>query len=182
MLSNSLLLTTSLLLLSTATAHQNLHQLWINDVTPGPATGIRMPPSNSPVEDVTSDNMACNVPSTSSGAVTTIDAAAGDTVKVKWDQSGHPGPITHFLKKVDDASSATGVGEGWFKVDEVDYVDGKWANEIMGQADMTHEFKLPAGLAGGEYLVSNPQSTPIPSHLIMSPPFNTHTHTHTKAQ
>jgi len=147
------LLTATALLSTTTLAHQNLHQLWINDVTPGYQTGIRMPPSNSPVEDVTSANMACNVPSTTAGPVETVEAAEGDTIKVQWDQSGHPGPITHFLMKVDDASTATGVGAGWFKIDELDYVDGKWANEIMGASDMMHEFKLPMGLESGEYLL-----------------------------
>jgi cellulase len=48
------------------------------------------------------------------------------------------------------------VGAGWIKIDELDYVGGKWASEIMGAANMTHEFKLPTGLASGEYLVRTP--------------------------
>jgi cellulase len=151
MFSKALLTTT---LLTAVSAHQNWHQLWINDETPGYQVGIRMPPSNSPVEDVTSPNMACNVPSTNGATVSTVEAAAGDSIKVQWDSSGHPGPITHFLLPVADAATATGEGAGWFKIDELDYVDGKWANEIMMAANMTHEFKLPAGLASGEYLVS----------------------------
>jgi hypothetical protein len=141
-------------LISAVSAHQNLHQLWINDETPGYQVGIRMPPSNSPVTDVKSNDMACNVPSTTGATVKTVDAAAGDSIKVQWDQSGHPGPITHFLKAVDDATTDTGAGAGWFKIDEQDQVDGKWANEIMGANNMTHEFKLPTGLASGQYLVS----------------------------
>ncbi|KAF1917098.1 glycosyl hydrolase family 61-domain-containing protein [Ampelomyces quisqualis] len=139
--------------ISAVSAHQNLHQLWINNETPGYQTGIRMPPSNSPVEDVTSDNMACNVPSTNGVTVETLDANAGDSIKVQWDQSGHPGPITHFLKAVDSAATDNGVGAGWFKIDELNAVDGKWANEIMGANNMTHEFTLPTGLASGEYLL-----------------------------
>jgi cellulase len=53
---------------------------------------------------------------------------------------------------VSDASMATGVGS-WTKIDEQDYVNGKWANEIMEAVNMTHEFKLPTGLASGDYLV-----------------------------
>jgi cellulase len=140
-------------LLSAVSAHQNLHQLWINDVTPGYQTGIRMPPSNSPVTDLTSNDIVCNVDG-AKGVADVVPAAEGDTIKVQWDQSGHPGPITHMLfGPVDDASTATGVGAGWFKIDELDYVDGKWANEIMGANNMTHEFKLPTGLASGEYLL-----------------------------
>ncbi|KAF2847154.1 carbohydrate-binding module family 1 protein [Plenodomus tracheiphilus IPT5] len=142
-------------LISAVSAHQNMHQIWINDVTPGYQTGIRMPPSNSPVEDVTSNDMACNVGGSKvPSGVDTIPANEGDTIKVQWDQSGHPGPITHFLfGPVDDASQETGIGAGWFKIDEVDNVDGKWANEIMGANNMTREFALPTGLASGEYLL-----------------------------
>lgn len=140
---------------SAVSAHQNWHQLWVNDVTPGYQAGIRMPPSNSPVTDVTSNDIVCNVGgSTVPSGVDTIPANEGDTIKVQWDQSGHPGPITHSLfGPVDDASQATGIGAGWFKIDELDYVDGKWANEIMGAANMSREFKLPTGLASGEYLL-----------------------------
>lgn len=135
-------------------AHQNFHQFWVNGETPGYQVGIRMPPSNSPVTDVTSNDIACNVDgSTVPSGVDTVAANEGDTIKVQWDQSGHPGPITHFLfGPVDDASQATGVGS-WIKIDEVDYVDGKWANEIMSANNMTHEFSLPTGLASGEYLL-----------------------------
>lgn len=142
-------------LLSAVSAHQNLHQIWVNDVTPGYQVGIRMPPSNSPVTDVTSDDIVCNVNGAKvPSGVETVAAKEGDTIKVQWDQSGHPGPITHMLYgPVDDASQTTGIGAGWFKIDELDYVDGKWANEIMGANNMTREFALPTGLASGEYLL-----------------------------
>jgi lytic cellulose monooxygenase (C1-hydroxylating) len=32
-----------------ANAHQNWHQFWVNGVSPGYQTCIRMPPSNNPV-------------------------------------------------------------------------------------------------------------------------------------
>jgi len=132
-----------------------MHELFINDVSPGYQVGLRMPPSNSPVVDVTSDDMACNVGGSKvPSGVKTIDAAEGDSIKVQWDNSGHPGPITHFLfGPVDDASQATGIGAGWFKIDEQNQVGGKWASEVMQAHNMTHEFKLPTGLASGEYLL-----------------------------
>jgi cellulase len=132
-----------------------MHELFVNDVSPGYQVGLRMPPSNSPVVDVTSDDMACNVGGSKvPSGVKTIDAAEGDSIKVQWDNSGHPGPITHFLYgPVDDASQATGIGAGWFKIDEQNQVGGKWASEVMQAHNMTHEFKLPTGLASGEYLL-----------------------------
>jgi cellulase len=142
------------LLLGTAQAHQNFHQLWVNGVSPGYQVGIRMPPSNNPVTDVTSNDITCNVNGNNvPSGVSTVAVKAGDTIKVQWDSSTHPGPITHMLYgPVSDASLATGVG-AWVKIDELDYVGGKWANEIMEAVNMTHEFKLPAGLASGDYLV-----------------------------
>ncbi|KAH8717104.1 glycosyl hydrolase family 61-domain-containing protein [Phaeosphaeriaceae sp. PMI808] len=145
------ILTTALI--SAVSAHQNFVQFWVNDVTPGLNGGIRMPPNNSPVTDLTSKDMACNVPGTNAATVKTIDANAGDSIKVQWTTTSHPGPITHFLLPVKDAATAAGAGDGWFKIDETDYVGGKWANELMMANNMSHEFKLPVNLPSGEYLL-----------------------------
>lgn len=135
-------------------AHQNFHQFWVNGVSPGLQECIRMPPSNSPVTDVSSDDITCNVNGNTVPRTEAVcAAAAGDTIKVQWDSSTHPGPITHFLLgPIGDATQESGVGS-WVKIDEVGYVDGQWANEIMQAAEMTHEFKLPANLESGDYLV-----------------------------
>lgn len=141
-------------LLTAVSAHQNFHQFWVNDVSPGYEVSIRMPPSNSPVTDLTSNDLACNVNgNVVPSGVTTTAANEGDTIKVQWDSSSHAGPITHFLYgPVDDATMATGVGS-WIKIDEFDSENGTWANEIMVANDMTYSFKLPTGLASGEYLL-----------------------------
>ncbi|EHL01403.1 putative endo-beta-1,4-glucanase D [Glarea lozoyensis 74030] len=141
-------------LASAVSAHQNFHQFWVNDVSPGYEAAIRMPPSNSPVTDVTSNDITCNVNgNTVPSGKGTAKANAGDTIKVQWDSSSHPGPIQHFLfGPVDNAASATGIGS-WIKIDEFDQTDGVWANEIMMANNMTYEFKLPTGLATGEYLL-----------------------------
>ncbi|RYO85979.1 hypothetical protein DL766_007243 [Monosporascus sp. MC13-8B] len=142
-------------LVAAASAHQNLHQFWVNDVSPGYEVGIRRAPSNNPVTDVKSNDIVCNVGGTSGAGVKTVAARAGDTITVQWDQSTHPGPITHFLYGPVNgaAASASGVGAGWFKIDELNYEGGRWANEIMSAKDMKHSFKLPARLASGEYLL-----------------------------
>jgi cellulase len=144
----------SLSLVAAASAHQNFHQFWVNGVTPGYQVGIRMPPSNNPVTDVNSNDLVCNVGGTSGSGVATVAAKAGDSITVQWDQSTHPGPITHFLYgPVSSAASTSGVGAGWYKIDEVDYENGKWANEIMSAVQMKHTFNLPARLPSGEYLL-----------------------------
>ncbi|KAL9108315.1 MAG: hypothetical protein Q9227_006914 [Pyrenula ochraceoflavens] len=143
-----------LFLATLTTAHQNLHQFWINGVSPGYQASIRMPPSNNPVTDVTSNDITCNVNGNKvPSGVSTTAAKAGDRVEVQWDASTHPGPITHFLYgPISNAAQATGVGS-WAKIDERDYVNGQWANEYMEAAGMTYNFTLPAKLATGDYLL-----------------------------
>ncbi|RMZ71265.1 endoglucanase II [Pyrenophora seminiperda CCB06] len=142
-------------LLAAVSAHQNFEQLWVNDVTPGKQVGIRMPPNNSPVKDLSSDDIVCNVGGTKvPSGVKTIDAAEGDKIKVQWSPLVHMGPITHMLYgPVDSAAQTTGIGAGWFKIDELNSVDGKWASQAMIADNFTHEFPLPKGLASGEYLL-----------------------------
>ncbi|RYP42455.1 hypothetical protein DL767_000143 [Monosporascus sp. MG133] len=142
-------------LAAVASAHQNFHQFWVNGESPGYQVGIRMPPSNSPVKDIQSNDIVCNVGGTKvPSGVETIAASEGDEITVGWDISSHPGPITHFLYgPVDDASQATGIGAGWFKIDELDYEDGKWANEVVMNNGGNYTFKLPTGLESGEYLL-----------------------------
>ncbi|KAI0599570.1 glycosyl hydrolase family 61-domain-containing protein [Biscogniauxia sp. FL1348] len=142
-------------LVAAVSAHQNFHQFWVNDVSPGYQVAIRMPPSNSPVTDVTSDDIACNVNgSITPSGVETYAANEGDKITVNWDVSSHPGPITHFLfGPVDDASQASGIGAGWFKIDELDYQNGTWANEVVGNNGGNYTFSLPTGLESGDYLL-----------------------------
>jgi len=135
-------------------AHQNFIQFWVNDETPGYETAIRMPPSNSPVTNITSNDITCNVNGNDvPSGVSTFAANEGDEITVQWTSSNHPGPITHFLYgPVDNASLATGIGE-WFKIDEWDSTNGTWASEIMDEGNMTYTFNLPTGLESGDYLL-----------------------------
>ncbi|EFQ92268.1 hypothetical protein PTT_10713 [Pyrenophora teres f. teres 0-1] len=147
----ALLLTT----LPLITAHQTLQQLWINNATPGPKIGIRTPPNNSPVKDLASPSLVCNVGGTKTpSGVQTLPAPAGSKIKVQWSTFVHMGPITHMLYgPVADASQTSGEGAGWFKIDELDSVGGKWASQVMIGENYTHEFSLPEGLPEGEYLL-----------------------------
>lgn len=113
-----------------------------------------MPPSNSPVLDVASDNITCNVNgNVVPSGVNTTAANEGDAITVQWDSSTHPGPIQHYLfGPVDDASMATGIGS-WFKIDEYIEVNGTWASNLMDAGNMSYTFNLPTGMASGEYLL-----------------------------
>lgn len=139
-------------------AHQTLTQFWVNDQTPGYQKAIRLPPNNSPITDMASNDMTCNgkgnnVPS----GVTTFPAKEGDSITVGWSASAHPGPITLMLfGPVEDASTATGVGT-WFKINESDQTGGVFTTVIMNNAakdgQMNYTFNLPTGLQSGDYLL-----------------------------
>jgi lytic cellulose monooxygenase (C1-hydroxylating) len=66
------------------TAHATVMAAWLNDVDLGlgnSASGyIRSPPSNSPITDVTSSSMTCNV-NGQYAVAKTIEVKAGDKVK-----------------------------------------------------------------------------------------------------
>lgn len=59
------------------------------------------------------------------------------------------------MKKVDNAITDPGVGDGWFKVFEEDYdsAAGKWCTEKLIPNDGHLSVNIPNDLAGGYYLV-----------------------------
>jgi len=71
-------------LIGAANAHTWVYGIYINDVFQGDGRSnyIRSPPSNSPVKDVSSTNIICNVANTV--APSSVTAAAGDKVTFEW--------------------------------------------------------------------------------------------------
>ena len=69
----------------TALGHAQIFGVWVNDVDQGNGQNvyIRSPPNNSPVKDLTSPDLVCNVNGgTPVGSFVT--AAAGDKLSVEW--------------------------------------------------------------------------------------------------
>ncbi|KAM0693750.1 hypothetical protein Q7P36_007007 [Cladosporium allicinum] len=112
------------------TSHATFQDLWINGVDQG-ETCVRMPTSNNPLQDVTSNNIRCNI---NRGAVAGRCAVkAGDTVAVEMHQQtgdrsctlaslqppaiggAHWGPVNVYMSKVADARTADG-STPFFKV------------------------------------------------------------------
>ncbi|KAM9882406.1 endoglucanase II [Verticillium dahliae] len=157
---------------SQAAAHSTFQQLWVDGVDYG-SQCARLPPSNSPVEDVTSTNIVCNVGGTS-GRGGKCPVKAGGTVTVEMHaQNGdrncaneaiggnHFGPVIVYLSKVSDASTADG-SSGWFKIHE----DGWSAKSGSAKADQDNwgvkdlnaccgrmDVRIPADLENGDYLL-----------------------------
>lgn len=58
-----------------------------------------------------------------------------------------------YLKKVIDARTDSGVGNGWFKIQEGGYKNGKWAtNEVIDNKG-SQAIQIPKCIANGQYLL-----------------------------
>lgn len=67
----------------------------------------------------------------------------------------HKGPCAVYMKKVDNAMTDSGVGDGWFKIYEEDYDSStsKWCTEKLIQNNGHLSVNIPKDLAGGYYLI-----------------------------
>nr|OQO18718.1 hypothetical protein B0A51_12392 [Rachicladosporium sp. CCFEE 5018] len=151
-------------------AHATFQDLWVNGVDQRQQC-VRLPQSNSPLQDVTSNNIRCNA---NIGAVSGRCAvAAGDTVSIEMHQQGgdrgcgseaiggaHYGPVHAYLSKVSDARTADG-SSGFFKIfantwapakagaADNDYWGTKELNNCCGKMDVT----IPSDIPAGDYLL-----------------------------
>jgi cellulase len=143
--------------------HAIFQQLWINGEDQS-STCVRMPPSNSPVVDPTSNDIRCNAnPGTAS---TTCGVKAGDSITVEMHQhndrdcakeaigGAHHGPVMMYLSAVDDAATADASGE-FFKIFEGGYFESNqtWANDLINEGCGKQTFTIPSDIATGDYLL-----------------------------
>ncbi|KAI1127828.1 carbohydrate-binding module family 1 protein [Nemania abortiva] len=153
-------------------AHATFQDLWINGVDYG-ASCARLPLSNSPVQDVTSKDIACNAGTSPVSGKCSV--AAGATITVEMHQQpgdrscaneaiggDHYGPIAVYMASVADASSAVGSSASWFKIfadswaknpsganGDADFWGVKDLNTCCGLMNV----KIPSDLAPGDYLL-----------------------------
>lgn len=75
--------------------------------------------NNSPVTDLASNDLRCNVGGGSGASTTTVSVAAGSSVTFTADQAVyHQGPVSFYLSKVSSAASADGSAD-WVKIKEI---------------------------------------------------------------
>ena len=128
-------LTLSLLaLINVCSAHTIFTQLNNNGV----GNGVRVPSYDGPITDVSSNDVACNGgPNPTTATSTVLTVAAGSTVQLTWRHTltsgsndvidaSHHGPTMVYMKKVSDAKSDSGIGGGWFKIQEDGFSGGTW--------------------------------------------------------
>ncbi|KAK4185454.1 glycoside hydrolase [Podospora australis] len=156
------------LLATAASAHTIFSSLEVGGVNQGVGQGVRVPSYNGPIEDVLSNSIACNGnpnPTQSTSKVITVQA--GQTVTAIWKymlsttgtapndvmDSSHKGPILAYLKKVNDATTDSGVGGGWFKIQEDGLNNGVWGTEKVINGQGRHDIKIPACIPPGQYLL-----------------------------
>ncbi|KAF8324032.1 hypothetical protein DL93DRAFT_2070245 [Clavulina sp. PMI_390] len=153
-------------LVATVTAHATFQEMWINGVDQGQCC-VRLPASNSPVTDVTSSDLTCNVSPTATSGLCAVNP--GDSVTVEMHQQpkdrscaneaiggDHYGPINIYMAKVSDATTAVGSSAGWFKINEMGLVSSNpdyWATEVLNNNCGHYTFTIPTGIAPGNYLL-----------------------------
>ncbi|CUA68998.1 hypothetical protein RSOLAG22IIIB_08250 [Rhizoctonia solani] len=144
------------------------NKLIVNGVTGGAFRNIRPVSSNSPVEDVSSTNMRCNVGGASGTGTTTTTFRAGSTVGFALDNTiFHPGPLAIYMGKAPTTAAAwDGSGANWFKIYEMgaDFTPFKF--QSMDKSTFT--FTIPKTIPSGDYLIRVEQ---LGLHVAGSPQF-----------
>ncbi|KAK0742237.1 glycoside hydrolase [Apiosordaria backusii] len=157
-----------ILLASAASAHTIFSSLEVNGVNHGVGGGVRIPSYNGPIENVDSNSIACNgAPNPTTPTSKVITVQAGQNVTAIWRymlsttgsapndvmDSSHKGPTLAYLKKVNDATTDSGVGGGWFKIQEDGYNGSVWGTEKVINGQGRHSIRIPSCIAPGQYLL-----------------------------
>lgn len=162
MLANSIFALLSLA--ATSHGHATFQDFWVGS-TDMKSTCVRLPLSNNPVASVTTTDLACNV-NGNNASPSTCTVAAGSSVTAEMHQQpgdrtctteaiggDHDGPTIIYMAKVDNAATAIGANQGWFKVAQTGYVSGQWGTQIMNANCGKVTFTIPSDIAPGAYLI-----------------------------
>ncbi|KAG9236397.1 glycoside hydrolase [Amylocarpus encephaloides] len=155
-----------LALASQVSGHYIFQQLTANGVKNPAFTYVRKNTNyNSPVTDLASNDLRCNVGGATGGSTGTVSVAAGSSVSFTLDQAVyHQGPVSVYMAKAPTTAAAfDGSGNVWFKILDIGpkFPGGTW------DLKSTYTFNLPKCISSGEYLlriqslaIHNPGSTP----------------------
>ncbi|PQE06073.1 hypothetical protein CJF30_00005015 [Rutstroemia sp. NJR-2017a BBW] len=161
-------------LLSSASAHTIFSQLQVEGTLYNTSYAIRTPSYDGPIQDVTTDYIACNGgPNPTSSSANVINVKAGDTVQAVWRHTltsteandqvyvidpSHKGPVIAYMKKVSDATTAVGAGSGWFKISQsglntANAIAQDWAVTDLIANKGYQSITIPSCIANGQYLL-----------------------------
>lgn len=145
---------------TSVSGHALMYGAWVNgeDQGDGQNVYIRSPANNSPVKDLTSPDIVCNV-NGGKAAPEFLKAAAGDTLSFEWYHDNrdddiidgsHQGPIITYIAPYTEDD---GTGAIWTKIHESGYEGGEWAVDKLKANNGKIDFDIPAALKGGKYLI-----------------------------
>lgn len=150
----------TLAMATTVSAHAQVYGLWVNgeDQGDGRNTYIRSPENNSPVKDLTTADIVCNV-NGGKAAPKFAKAAAGDELTFEWYHNtrgddiidgSHKGPIiTYIAPYTEDA----GTGAIWTKIAQDGINGGEWAVDKLIKDKGMAKVTIPSALKAGKYLI-----------------------------
>ncbi|KUJ18963.1 uncharacterized protein LY89DRAFT_582205 [Mollisia scopiformis] len=158
-------------LFSAASAHTIFVQLESAGTTYPINYGIRDPTYDGPITDVTTNDVACNGgPNPTTASPYVINVNAGDTVQATWRHTltstaandavyvidpSHKGPVMAYMKKVTNATSDVGYGDGWFKISEagLNVATQDWATTDLIANAGVQNIQIPSCIENGQYLL-----------------------------
>ncbi|KAK3395324.1 glycosyl hydrolase family 61-domain-containing protein [Sordaria brevicollis] len=124
---------------------------------------------NSPVTDLKSNDLRCNVGASANG-VETLTVAAGSQITFKTDTPVyHQGPTSIYLSKAPGSLSSYDGSGGWFKIKDwgATFPGGGWT------LSDTYTFTIPSCIPSGDYLlriqqigIHNPWPAGIPQFYL----------------
>jgi len=109
---------------------------------------------NSPVTDLTSNDLRCNQGGESGGNTATISVAAGGSFTFTTDTPVyHNGPLSIYMAKApSSAASFDGSGQVWFKILDEGPTFGA-SGVVTWPLAQTYTYTIPKALPSGEYLL-----------------------------
>jgi hypothetical protein len=106
---------------------------------------------NSPVTDLASNDLRCNV-GASGASTSTVTVAAGSTHTFTSDVAVyHQGPVSFYMSKAPSTAAAYDGSGDWFKIKEIGPTFS--GGQATWNLASTYSVAIPASLPAGEYLL-----------------------------
>ncbi|KAL9616475.1 MAG: hypothetical protein Q9160_008670 [Pyrenula sp. 1 TL-2023] len=128
---------------------------------------------NSPVTDLTSNDLRCNVGGATGGSTSTISVAAGSTHTFKADIAVyHQGPVSFYMSKAPSSAASYDGSGSWFKIKDIGPTFDASGNAAW-DLEQSYSVTIPKSLPSGDYLlrvqqlaIHNPYPAGIPQFYI----------------
>ncbi|KAK7181101.1 hypothetical protein DPSP01_003548 [Paraphaeosphaeria sporulosa] len=161
------------LFLEAVNGHYIFQKLTANGVQGGVYQNIRQNTNNnSPVIDLASNDLRCNVGGGSGASTSTVSVAAGSTVTFTADIAVyHQGPVSFYLTKASSTAAASDGSTPWFKIKEIGPTFS--GSSSTWDLEQSYSVTIPSCVPAGEYLlrieqlaIHNPYPGGIPQFYI----------------